>query len=157
MTFTEAAIDANAPLPDEIDMTTGPIDSDEEKDLVMAAIARSRPRPLEQHVFVPVRRKYAYVRIREMLGQALGGGNRAALAGAGTLVGGLGGIGGGLFSAQTLMGGALVGGTDAIGGGAGGEGDGRRDSVGTTRPGTSAGAGGGGVGSRKASVVGVGA
>ncbi|MCJ1359502.1 MAG: Dcp1p-Dcp2p decapping enzyme complex alpha subunit [Icmadophila ericetorum] len=129
----KAAIDANAPLPDEIDMTQGPIDSDEEKDLVMAAIARSRPRPLEQHIFVPVRRKYAYVRIKEMLGQALSGGNRGTMGGMGV---------GGMFSAQTLMSGGLAGGADA-----GGEGVERRDSA-ATRPGTSAGGA-----SRKASVV----
>lgn len=40
----------------------------------MAAIARSRPRPLEQHIHIPTRRKYQYVRMKEMLGNALGGG-----------------------------------------------------------------------------------
>lgn len=70
---TEAAMDANAPLPDDYLDPSGPIDSDEEKESVMAAVARSRPRPLEQHVFVPVKRKYMYVRMKEMLGNALGG------------------------------------------------------------------------------------
>ena len=65
-------MDANAPLLDEMD-TAGPVDSDEEKDAVMAAIARSRPQPLAQHIFVPTRRKYALVRMKEMLGNALGG------------------------------------------------------------------------------------
>lgn len=65
-------MDANAPLVDEMD-TAGPVDSDEEKDAVMAAIARSRPQPLAQHIFVPTRRKYALVRMKEMLGNALGG------------------------------------------------------------------------------------
>ena len=41
----------------------------------MAAIARSRPQPLAQHIFVPVRKKYAYVRMKEMLSNALGGRN----------------------------------------------------------------------------------
>lgn len=40
----------------------------------MAAIARSRPRPLEQYIHIPTRRKYQYVRMKEMLGNALGGG-----------------------------------------------------------------------------------
>jgi hypothetical protein len=70
---TEAAIDANAPLADDFQDPSGPVDSDDEKDLIMAAIARSRPKPLAQHIFVPVRRKYAYVRMKEMLGHALMG------------------------------------------------------------------------------------
>lgn len=65
-------MDANAPLIDDLD-TNGPVDSDEEKDAVMAAVARSCPRSLEQHVFVPVHRKYQLVRMKEMLGNALGG------------------------------------------------------------------------------------
>lgn len=65
-------MDANAPLPEDLD-NAGPVDSDEEKDSVMAAIARSRPQPLEQHIFVPTRRKYQLVRMKEMLGNALGG------------------------------------------------------------------------------------
>lgn len=84
-------MDANAPLLDEMD-TAGPVDSDEEKDAVMAAIARSRPQPLAQHIFVPTRRKYALVRMKEMLGNALGGkslfvgsGGNAAAAGTFTM------------------------------------------------------------------------
>lgn len=65
-------MDANAPLPDEAD-PTGPVDSDEEKDAVMAAVARSRPRPLEQHIHVSAHRKYTYIRMKEMLANALGG------------------------------------------------------------------------------------
>ena len=74
ITCAEAAIDANAPLLDDFTDPAGPIDSDEEKDLVMAAIARSRPRPIEQHVFVPIRQRYNYLRVKEMLSNALGGG-----------------------------------------------------------------------------------
>lgn len=79
----KAALSAAAPLLDD-EPPTGPIDSDEEKDAVMAAIARSRPTPLEQHVFVPTTRKYKHIRMKEMLGNALGvkgslfGGARAA-------------------------------------------------------------------------------
>ena len=80
--YTEAAIDANAPLLDDFADPAGPIDSDEEKDLVMAAIARSRPRPIEQHVFVPMRRRYNYLRVRDMLTSALGGGKGNVFGGA---------------------------------------------------------------------------
>lgn len=68
----EAAMDANAPLPDEAD-PAGPVDSDEEKDAVMAAVARSRPRPLAQHVHISTHRKYAHIRMKEMLANALAG------------------------------------------------------------------------------------
>lgn len=71
--LTEAAIDANAPLQDDFDKDAGPVDSDEEKDAIMAAIARSRPQPVEQHIFIDTRRKYQYVRMKEMLSNALGG------------------------------------------------------------------------------------
>lgn len=37
----------------------------------MAAVARSCPQPIERHILVPVRRKYQYVRMREMLAGAL--------------------------------------------------------------------------------------
>jgi hypothetical protein len=67
----EAAIDANAPLQDEFE-TNGPVDSDEERDAVMAAISRSRPAPLVTHTLVPTRKKYHYVRMKEMLSNVLG-------------------------------------------------------------------------------------
>ncbi|KAL2817408.1 SCA7, zinc-binding domain-containing protein [Aspergillus granulosus] len=70
--FTEAAIDANAPLQDDLE-NNGPVDSDEEKDAVMAAIARSRPQPMVTHTLISTRKKYQYVRIKEMLSHALGG------------------------------------------------------------------------------------
>jgi SAGA-associated factor 73 len=68
----EAAIDANAPLQDDYD-NNGPVDSDEERDAVMAAISRSCPRPLVTHTLVPTRKKYQYVRMKEMLSHVLGG------------------------------------------------------------------------------------
>ena len=82
----KAALEAKAPLLDD-GPPEGPIDSDEEKDAVMAAIARVRPVPMDQHVFVPTARKYKHIRMKEMLGNALssrgpgggglfGGGNR---------------------------------------------------------------------------------
>ena len=72
-TSLEAAIDANAPLQDELDSNSGPVDSDEEKDAIMAAIVRSRPQPLEQRIFVPTRRKYQYIRMKGLISGALGG------------------------------------------------------------------------------------
>ena len=85
----KAALSAAAPLLDD-EPQTGPVDSDEEKDAVMAAIARSRPAPLEQHVFVSTARKYKHIRMKEMLGNALvgvkgglfGGGARTVTSGA---------------------------------------------------------------------------
>ncbi|KAL2005460.1 hypothetical protein VTN00DRAFT_2671 [Thermoascus crustaceus] len=68
----KAAIDANAPLQDDYD-NNGPVDSDEEKEAVMAAIARSRPQPLVTHTLMPTRKKYQYVRMKEMLSHVLGG------------------------------------------------------------------------------------
>lgn len=58
---------------------SGPIDSDEEKDLVMAALMRSRPRPLFEAYRVPLKQKYQMVRMKEMLGNALGGRGGAGL------------------------------------------------------------------------------
>ncbi|KKZ61998.1 SAGA-associated factor 73 [[Emmonsia] crescens] len=68
----KAAIDANAPIHDDID-GNGPIDSDEEKDAVMAGLARSNPQPLITHPLIATRRKYHLVRMKEMLSQVLGG------------------------------------------------------------------------------------
>ncbi|KAI9675339.1 MAG: hypothetical protein M1817_001243 [Caeruleum heppii] len=94
----KAAIDANAPLADDLDPAAGSIDSDEEKDLLMAAIARSRPQPLERTVFVETRKKYQYVRMKQMLVNALGGRSGGGLFSVGDGGGGAGsGSGRGLF------------------------------------------------------------
>lgn len=69
----EAAIDANAPLQDELENNAGPVDSDEERDAIMAAVARSCPQPLEKSIMVPTQRKYQYVRMKEILSNALAG------------------------------------------------------------------------------------
>ncbi|KAL9031997.1 MAG: hypothetical protein Q9196_000010 [Gyalolechia fulgens] len=69
---TEAAMDANAPLADDTD-AHAPVDSDEEKDAVMAAIARSRPQPLAQHVPISLRRKHQRIRVKDALANALAG------------------------------------------------------------------------------------
>ena len=141
----KAALSAAAPLPDD-EPPTGPVDSDEEKDAVMAAFARSRPQPLEQHVFVPTARKYKYIRMKEMLGNALGvkgglfGGARAA---------GVGGI-------EPLPGeGALVSTTKPIAQAAGGEAPSRKPSLVLHAAGSAkaGGANGGGSTARKASVA----
>lgn len=89
---TEAAIDANAPLQDEVE-PNGPVDSDEERDSVMAAIARSAPKPLVEHTLMSSKSKYRYVRIKEQMLHAIGGRG-----------------GGGLFSTddnQPLFGGSI--------------------------------------------------
>ncbi|KAK7530249.1 SCA7, zinc-binding domain-containing protein [Phyllosticta citribraziliensis] len=73
-----AAIDANAPLADDFD-NHAPIDSDEEKDAIMAAIVRSRPAPLVTRPLIATRSKYQNVRIKEMLQQSMGGRNGSGL------------------------------------------------------------------------------
>jgi hypothetical protein len=83
-TSAEAAIDANAPLllDDDLDPTlNGPVDSDEERDAVMAAISRglTRPQPLATHTLFPTRRKYQLVRMKEMLSNALNGNRSGGL------------------------------------------------------------------------------
>lgn len=67
-----AAIDAHAPLPDDIE-PAGPVDSDEEKDQVMAAIANYVPRPMA--TFRPIRQGYKYqnFRLGELMRSAFGG------------------------------------------------------------------------------------
>ncbi|PNS15984.1 SAGA-associated factor 73 [Sphaceloma murrayae] len=104
----KAALDAQA-LPEEL-APEGPVDSDEEKDQILAAIARSHPRPLFQPQLVPLRRKYNYVRLKEMLGNALGGRGGGLFSSGGQQVmgngGGMGGIGGlnGAMSAGSMRG-----------------------------------------------------
>lgn len=65
-------MDANAPLVDDTD-AHAPVDSDEEKDAVMAALARWNPQPLAQHVHISLRRKHQRIRVKEALAQALAG------------------------------------------------------------------------------------
>ena len=56
------------------DAEGGAVDSEEEREAVMKGLGRWRPRPLEQVVTVPGGRWYGYVRLKEMLGNALAGG-----------------------------------------------------------------------------------
>ncbi|MCJ1453015.1 hypothetical protein MMC28_003360 [Mycoblastus sanguinarius] len=142
----KAALSAAAPLPDD-EPPTGPVDSDEEKEAVMAAIARSRPRPLEQHVFVPTARKYRHVRMKEMLGNALGvrGG------GGGGLFGGAGAGGRESVLGEGVVQAPVVGGSAE---GAGGEAGSRKGSL--AQQGQGRAASGGGTAAapiRKASVA----
>lgn len=69
----------------------------------MAAIARSRPQPVEQHIFIETRRKYQYVRMKEMLSNALGGSRGGGLFSTGDQVNK------GLFSAGDTGQGSLFG------------------------------------------------
>ncbi|QRD04017.1 hypothetical protein JI435_138740, partial [Parastagonospora nodorum SN15] len=80
-----AAIDANAPLPEDLE-PSGAVDSDEEKDSIMAALARHRPRPLATYTHVSQRSKYQYIRMKGMIRSALG----APPGGGGTLYSGMG-------------------------------------------------------------------
>lgn len=66
-----AFIDANAPVED--DEEQGNIDSDEEKELVMNALARARPQPLATHLLVDKKHQYQYLRMKEVLRAALEG------------------------------------------------------------------------------------
>ncbi|EXJ75803.1 SAGA-associated factor 73 [Cladophialophora psammophila CBS 110553] len=80
----KAALDANAPalLEEDLDPSlAGPVDSDEERDSVMTAIARglSRPQPLVTKQLFPTRRKYQLVRMKEMLSNAMSGNRSGGL------------------------------------------------------------------------------
>ncbi|KAI6814167.1 hypothetical protein KC340_g16261 [Hortaea werneckii] len=94
----KAAFDANAPANLDDEMATGPVDSEEEKDAVMASISRTwGGRPLLQPQPVPLKKKYEYNRIKSMLGSALGG-TRSAGSGGGA------GNGGGFFGSSSTNG-----------------------------------------------------
>lgn len=66
-----AFMDANAPV--EEDEEQGTIDSDEEKDAIMGALARARPRALTTHTLIDKKQQYQYLRMKEMLRTALEG------------------------------------------------------------------------------------
>ncbi|KAH9866788.1 hypothetical protein J1614_008481 [Plenodomus biglobosus] len=80
-----AAIDANAPLPEDIE-PSGAVDSDEEKDSIMAAFARYRPTPSATHIRVPQRFKYQHIRMKGLIRSALG----APPGGGGSIFNGMG-------------------------------------------------------------------
>ncbi|GAB7360297.1 hypothetical protein MBLNU230_g8055t1 [Neophaeotheca triangularis] len=116
----KAAFDANAPNPDDDNVDTGPVDSEEEKDAVMAAIKKNwGGAPLWKAPKVPMKLKTERVRFKSMLAGALNGrhGNLFGLAangntgtsGGGGGGGGAGGgtttasAGGGFFGSQTVQ------------------------------------------------------
>lgn len=77
----KAQFDANAPNPDDYDLPSGPVDSDEERDAVMSSInANWGGQPLYQPVHVPLRQKYEYNRMKGMLSSAFAG-NRSGVFG----------------------------------------------------------------------------
>ncbi|KAI9659394.1 MAG: hypothetical protein M1821_001652 [Bathelium mastoideum] len=90
----KALVDANAPILDDFE-PNGPIDSDEERDAVMAAIARSRPLPLATPRPPVSKSRYQVIRMKEMLAGALGGragsGGLFAVKGRGDTASGVGG------------------------------------------------------------------
>lgn len=68
-------MDANAPVEDEDDLNSGPVDSDEETAAVMTALANWKPQPVvPQPVFMPIRRQYQISRLHEQLQMATNGG-----------------------------------------------------------------------------------
>ncbi|KAF2456538.1 SCA7, zinc-binding domain-containing protein [Lineolata rhizophorae] len=77
-----AAIDANAPLADDFE-ASGPVDSDEEREAIMAAIQRARPQPLVSNPLITTREKYQYIRMKEMVRNAFVGAGAAATASVG--------------------------------------------------------------------------
>lgn len=66
-----AAIDANAPLPEDLE-PSGAVDSDEEKEAIMTALAHHYPRPIATFHHVSLRSKYQNIRMKDMLRSALG-------------------------------------------------------------------------------------
>lgn len=138
----KAALEAKAPLLDD-GPPEGPVDSDEEKDAVMAAVARVRPMPLDQHVFVPTARKYKHIRMKEMLGNALGSRGPGA-----------GGLFGGGNREQGVSDGAMQGPVVSTGGeNVNGEGPSRKPSLAQQAQGRAAGGGAAVAPVRKASVT----
>ena len=101
---TGAAIDANAPLADDLE-PQGAVDSDEERDAIMAAIAKSRPRPLATRTFISTKSKYQFIRMKDMLHNALGGARGAGLfSTAGPGDGGGAGAGSGAGAGRGMLG-----------------------------------------------------
>ncbi|KAG6057523.1 hypothetical protein E4U17_001212 [Claviceps sp. LM77 group G4] len=71
----KAALDANAPVEDEDEANTGPVDSDEETAAVMNSLSNWHPQPLvPQPIFVPIKRQYHFSRLQEQLQLATNGG-----------------------------------------------------------------------------------
>lgn len=73
----KAAMASAQPLPEDLVVEGGPggapVDSDEERDAVMAGIRRAAPRPIFERPVMSARDRYGYVRMKEQLSNALGG------------------------------------------------------------------------------------
>ncbi|KAF3938159.1 hypothetical protein ABW19_dt0200606 [Dactylella cylindrospora] len=67
----KAAINASNPAPDDLEANSQNVDSDEEMELVMAAVARSNPQPIVPAILLSTRQKYNHRRFSLMLGAAL--------------------------------------------------------------------------------------
>ncbi|KAF3289621.1 hypothetical protein TWF173_010725 [Orbilia oligospora] len=67
----KAAINASNPAPDDLETNSLHVDSDEEMEFVMAAVARSNPQPIVPTILLSSRQKYNHRRFTLMLGAAL--------------------------------------------------------------------------------------
>ncbi|KAF3915379.1 hypothetical protein AA313_de0206931 [Arthrobotrys entomopaga] len=67
----KAAINASNPAPDDLEANSLHVDSDEEMEFVMAAVARSNPQPIVPSIMLSTRQKYNHRRFAIMLGAAL--------------------------------------------------------------------------------------
>ncbi|EPS38282.1 hypothetical protein H072_7977 [Dactylellina haptotyla CBS 200.50] len=67
----KAAINASNPAPDDLEANSLHVDSDEEMEFVMAAVARSNPQPIVPSIMLSSRQKYNHRRFALMLGAAL--------------------------------------------------------------------------------------
>ncbi|EWC47042.1 hypothetical protein DRE_03804 [Drechslerella stenobrocha 248] len=67
----KAAINASNPAPDDLEANSLHVDSDEEMEFVMAAVARSNPQPIVPTILLSTRQKYQHRRFALMLGAAL--------------------------------------------------------------------------------------
>lgn len=102
----KAQFDASAPNPEDENLPSGPVDSEEERDAVMSSIARNwGGGPIYQPVAVPLRERYQQNRIRHMLQSAFGG---RAGGGGGLFGGGGSGGGGGFFGSGNSSAGAAA-------------------------------------------------
>lgn len=67
----KAAINASGPHPEEADGPTGPVDTDEETEQVIAGVMRSHPLPFVEVPLISIKKKYQYHRMRNMFQNAL--------------------------------------------------------------------------------------
>lgn len=87
----KAAMASSAPLVEDMVENGAPVDSEEERDAVMAGVVRAAPRPLGWRALVGCRGRYQSVRLKELLAGAMAGSRGAGLFS--TAAKGLGGAG----------------------------------------------------------------